>query len=108
LGTSTIAKAKEYFSNLDLHEIQFSNLSTDISNESNSDKDDDDDDNSTSMQLATSSKPTPDSPVSGSDLIVIAFSQKKAEERKQWLNKIEKGIFCNYTQTQDGGLEISF
>ena len=60
------------------------------------------------MQLATSSKPIPDSPVSRSDLIVMTFSQKKAEECKQWLNKIEKGIFCDYAQAQDGRLEFSF
>lgn len=59
------------------------------------------------MEQVKSSKATPDVPVSGSNLIDMAFSQKKVEQRKQWLNRIEKGIFCDYSQVHSGGLKFS-
>ena len=59
------------------------------------------------MEQVKSSKATPDVPVSGSNLIDMAFSQKKVEQRKQWLNRIEKGVFCDYSQARNGGLKFS-
>ena len=69
--------------------------------------DEDSDEDSTAMEQVKSSKATPDVPVSGSDLIDMAFSQKKVEQRKQWLNRIEKGIFCDHSQAHSGGLKFT-
>jgi DNA topoisomerase-2 len=45
--------------------------------------------------------------VSGSDLIEMAFSKKHVEERKTWLNKLEKNTFLDYAEAQIDGMKYS-
>ena len=45
--------------------------------------------------------------VSGSDLIEMAFSKKHVEERKTWLNKLEKNTFLDYAEAQIEGMKYS-
>ena len=85
--------AKEYFSNLDIHEIHFNELSTDFTrddDEMNVDNDDDDNDIT-----------------SGAGLISMAFSKQKADERKKWLSNIPKGTYLNYSEAQKKGVNYS-
>lgn len=91
LGTSTSSEAKEYFSNLDIHEIRFNELSSDIVNFDDEDKD----------------EPMPDEITSGASLIDMAFSKSKVEARKRWLNNIEKNTFMNYSKAQKSGVNYS-
>ncbi|EED89878.1 DNA topoisomerase [Thalassiosira pseudonana CCMP1335] len=72
LGTSTSSEAKEYFSNLDIHEILDNDAIT-----------------------------------SGAGLIDMAFSKSKVEERKKWLNRVEKDTFLNYSAAQRNGVNYS-
>jgi len=92
LGTSTSSEAKEYFSNLGIHEIHFNDLSTDII--THDDLMDD--------------EVVPDNVISsGAGLIDMAFSKSKVEDRKNWLNRIEKDTFLNYREAQDKGVNYS-
>ena len=92
--TKFISSAKEYFSNLDIHEIHFNNLSTDIISSS------DDDDGMETNE--------PDEIIStGAGLINMAFSKSKVEDRKRWLNSIEKDTFLNYSEAQSAGVNYS-
>jgi len=91
LGTSTSSEAKEYFSNLDIHEIHFNDLSSDLIS-----RDDDMD------------EAVPDDAMSsGAELINMAFSKSKVEDRKKWLNRIEKDTFLNYREAQQNGINYS-
>lgn len=92
LGTSTGAEAKEYFSNLDIHEIHFNELSTDHVT-----RDDDDE----GMEMDDNSINT------GAGLIEMAFSKSKVEDRKKWLNTVEKDTFLNYSEAQKNGINYS-
>ncbi len=83
LGTSTSAEAKEYFSNLDLHEISFTKLSTDLAEgRENMDCDDVFPDQNISS--------------SGADLIDMVFRKTRVEDRKTWLNSVDKDTFLDY------------
>ena len=93
LGTSTSGEAKEYFSNLDIHEIHFNELSSDVIS-----RDDDDDMNVEESNLAFTS---------GAGLIDMAFSKSKVEDRKRWLNRVEKDTFLNYSEAQKNGINYS-
>jgi len=93
LGTSTSAEAKEYFSNLDTHEITFNTISDDIVSF------DDDDDMSDDVPS--------DAISSGSGLIDMAFSKSKVEERKKWLNRVDKNTYLNYSEAQKNGVNYS-
>ena len=92
LGTSTGAEAKEYFSNLDIHEIHFNELSTDHVT-----RDDDDE----GMEMDDNSINT------GAGLIEMAFSKSKVEDRKKWLNTVEKDTYLNYSEAQKNGINYS-
>ena len=85
LGTSTSQEAKEYFSNLDLHEISFTTLSSDVV-KSSMDMDDVHPDQNISS--------------SGADLIDMVFSKTRVADRKTWLNNIEKGTFLDYAEAK--------
>lgn len=101
LGTSTSVEAKEYFSNLDKHEIHFGQLSKDtllIRNENAQDEEN-------SMDFDDDI--IPDFVSSGSDLIKMAFSKKQVEDRKVWLNNIKKDTYLNYANAQKGGVTYS-
>eukprot|EP00536_Pseudo-nitzschia_multiseries_P013725 jgi/Psemu1/320513/estExt_fgenesh1_pm.C_6050001 len=99
LGTSTAADAKEYFSNLDLHEIEFEKLSLDVKAE---DKDEDDDTEMDAQQ------PVPDGVSSyGAGLIDMVFNKKRADDRKGWLQNLKQNTFLDYSTAQGQGLKYS-
>jgi DNA topoisomerase-2 len=79
--------AKEYFSNLDIHEIHFNEISSDTI-------------------MFDENEPT-DLITSGSGLIEMAFAKNKVEERKKWLNRVEKDTFLNYRDAQKYGVNYS-
>jgi DNA topoisomerase-2 len=99
LGTSTSQEAKEYFGNLGIHEVHFSELSSD----------------KTSSQAVVAydsdamdfEDPAPDKVISGSDLIEMAFSKGRVEDRKIWLNNLEKDTYLNYSEAQEDGVKYS-
>ena len=95
LGTSTSGEAKEYFSNLDTHEIHFNELSTD---QVTRDELNDDDDDEEAVDDIFSS---------GAGLIELAFDKTRAEDRKRWLAKVEKGTYLNYSEAQKNGMNCS-
>ncbi len=96
LGTSTSAEAKDYFSNLEQHEITFCNISTDeVASELEV---------TDGMNLDSA---VPDIATSGSDLIEMAFSKSKVEERKNWLNNLKKDTYLNYSEAHVGGMKYS-
>ena len=96
LGTSTSSEAKDYFSNLDIHEIHFNELSSDY-------LDDDEDMNGVGMEDGDSIAAFK----TGSGLIEMAFSKSKVEDRKRWLNRVEKDTFLNYRLAQKNGINYS-
>lgn len=104
LGTSTSAEAKEYFSNLDRHEIPFVTLSNDTGTPDapiSLDEDDEDD---------VMAEPVPESALSsasGGDLIDMVFNKKRVSDRKEWLNSLKKDTFLDYATFQDCGLKYS-
>jgi len=92
LGTSTSAEAKEYFSHLETHQINFGTLSSD------SVQQDDQDD----MMVF------PDAVESGSDLIDMVFRKDRVEDRKQWLLNCPKDIYLDYSEVSaEDGLKYS-
>ena len=94
LGTSTSAEAKEYFSNLDLHEVHFDVLSNDmIENEEN-----------TSDEV---SPILPDNVKSGSDLIDMVFRKERVDDRKLWLSHVPKNVFVDFNKIAVDGLKYS-
>ena len=44
---------------------------------------------------------------SGSGLIEMAFSKSRVEDRKKWLNRLEKDTFINYSEAQNNGINYS-
>mmetsp|Transcript_21683 Transcript_21683/g.35833 ORF Transcript_21683/g.35833 Transcript_21683/m.35833 type:complete len:1417 (-) Transcript_21683:66-4316(-) len=99
LGTSTAAEAKDYFSNLQIHEVRFGEMSKDtktISKQEDMDVDD--------LDFA---EPVPDEQVSGSDLIDMCFNKGRVEDRKTWLNNLEPDTFLNYSEAQGGVVNYS-
>ena len=96
LGTSTSAEAKDYFSHLNLHEINFESISSDASNEA-----------STASDKMGVCEVTAGEEKSGSQLIDMAFNKKLVEDRKEWLNSIEKDTFLNYADAQEKGVTYS-
>ena len=85
--------AKDYFSNLDIHEIHFNELSSDIIDVDAEDVGEE----GMSDAVVTS----------GSELIDMAFSKSKVEARKKWLNGIEQNTFLNYSNAQKNGVNYS-
>ena len=63
LGTSTAAEAKEYFSNLDLHEIHFSDISSDKFIKREHVKEEDNPEEAHEDTVMEIDKPTPDAVV---------------------------------------------
>jgi DNA topoisomerase-2 len=104
LGTSTSAEAKEYFSNLDSHEIRFCELSADecrIIPITYSSSDSDNENPDVSVEIM------PEQTKSGADMIELAFSKKKVEERKGWLSNLEKDTYLDYSIAQHDGVKYS-
>lgn len=99
LGTSTAADAKEYFSNLDLHEIEFEKLSLDVKEEEKEEVDNLDFD---------AEQPVPDVAKSyGAGLIDMVFNKKRSDDRKDWLQNLKKNTFLDYSTAQGQGLKYS-
>jgi DNA topoisomerase II len=94
LGTSTSAEAKEYFSNLDLHEVHFDLLSNDVVRKEEMENDD----------LAPV---LPDNVHSGSDLIDMVFRKERVEDRKMWLSHVRKNVFVDFSKIAANGLRYS-
>lgn len=98
LGTSTSADAKEYFSNLDRHEIDFKNLALDVKEEEGEDSD----------IVALQEEPVPDTATSyGASLIDMVFNKKRANDRKEWLQTLKKDTFLDYASVQGEGVKYS-
>lgn len=89
---STTSAAKEYFSNLDIHEIHFNELSKDYISRDEED---------------IMEEEADDVIRSGAGLIEMAFSKNKVEERKKWLGRVEKDTFLNYSEAQANGINYS-
>eukprot|EP00586_Coscinodiscus_wailesii_P022889 CAMPEP_0172499578 /NCGR_PEP_ID=MMETSP1066-20121228/128235_1 /TAXON_ID=671091 /ORGANISM="Coscinodiscus wailesii, Strain CCMP2513" /LENGTH=1565 /DNA_ID=CAMNT_0013273369 /DNA_START=67 /DNA_END=4764 /DNA_ORIENTATION=+ len=108
LGTSTSAEAKDYFSNLDLHEIHFQELAND--NTTLAKIKAEDVSSSEDMEIeaaAVDDEPIPDMPISGTDQIDMAFAKKRVDDRKTWLNSMSKGTYLNYSQAQNRGVAFT-
>mmetsp|Transcript_33371 Transcript_33371/g.74997 ORF Transcript_33371/g.74997 Transcript_33371/m.74997 type:complete len:1397 (+) Transcript_33371:148-4338(+) len=90
LGTSTSNEAKQYFSNLESHVIEFNRLSTDIP-----DEDDDDVGEEEGASI----------PRSGDDLIQRFFSKKF--DKKQWMKRGDKASYIDYSEAGRRGLQYS-
>lgn len=98
LGTSTTADAKEYFSDLEKHEIPFQTISLDVVPEAIPSAND--------MELDL---PKPEHVSSwGSDLIDMAFSKKRVSDRKDWLNNTKTDVYMNYSEATSGVLYSEF
>jgi len=101
LGTSTSSEAKEYFSNLDLHEVCFDKLSTDkvallpMEVDESDDEMDFDDDKPAAKETT------------GSDLIDMIFSKRRVEDRKVWLSNLEKDTYLDYNEARENGITYS-
>lgn len=94
-GTSTSAEAKEYFSNLDLHLVNFGRLSHDLLDDNELDDDE-------GMRQAL-----PDTCTSGETLIDMVFSKKRVEDRKQWLTTCDRDTYLDYTDVDTEGIRYS-
>jgi DNA topoisomerase-2 len=106
LGTSTSSEAKEYFSNLELHEIPFSRLSDDHMVKGTERLVNDCDDTSLVQKMDIDINISSYSLInrSGSDLIQMAFAKSQAADRKVWINSIQnKDTFFDYISAQKNG-----
>lgn len=99
LGTSTAAEAKDYFSNLQIHEVRFGEISRDKQTIKQDEEMETDD-----LEFA---EPVPDQLVCGSDLIDMCFNKGRVEDRKTWLNNLEPDTFLNYSEAQGGTVQFS-
>lgn len=102
LGTSTSGEAKEYFSNLDLHEIPFVAISSDVEerpvlNDNDGLEDD----------FMTDTIPDQVVSSSGSDLIDMVFNKNRVDDRKEWLNNLEKDTYLDYSESRETGMKYS-
>jgi DNA topoisomerase-2 len=100
LGTSTSAEAKEYFSNLDKHEIHFGRISQDKALPLIQQAHEED-----NMEFDTNV--FPDEAVSGSDLIDMVFRKTRVEDRKNWLNALQHNTYLDYSLAQEKGVTYS-
>jgi len=103
LGTSTSQEAKEYFSNLDLHEIEFGQISEDRKDSqpivSEEEKVSDEDDMEFEV-TGNNNNNDNNKPITGSDLIDMCFSKARVDDRKSWLSALEKDTYLNYAEAQ--------
>ena len=99
LGTSTSSEAKEYFSNLDLHEVTFDTLSNDKVTIMSTDEYDSD-----GMDFEDQRAPKE---TTGSDMIDMIFSKKRVEDRKLWLGTFQKDTYLDYSEARENGVTYS-
>lgn len=91
LGTSTSAEAKEYFSNLKVHQINFAPLSTDVVDKNH--------------EEFIEPETLPDT---GAELIDMVFKKDRVAERKNWLlNTKSNGVYLDYSAVPQAGLKYS-
>jgi DNA gyrase/topoisomerase IV, subunit A/C-terminal associated domain of TOPRIM len=105
LGTSTSEEAKEYFANLDTHEVFFETLSKDKLVLKAPPKDEiqvEDDD------IVDTDEIVPDKHTSGSDLIDMVFRKDRVEDRKTWLNNLKEETFLDYGSLKDQGVGVKY
>ena len=86
--------AKEYFSNLRTHVIDFNKLSSDKIERSDSDDELDNDDKDSF-------------PTSGEGFVELAFLKKKVDDRKPWIKNADRSAFVDYREAQKNGLNYS-
>jgi len=101
LGTSTAADAKEYFSNLDTHEIGFERISLDVKMEEEEIDD---------LDFEHENKIVPDKVISsyGDSLIDMVFNKKRSDDRKDWLQNLAQDTYLDYAKVQQGeGMKYS-
>lgn len=101
LGTSTAAEAKEYFSDLDTHEIMFDLLSLDVKEEGDEEEDEENRNGTDELDFnpeSSKSAPKPDTANSyGGKLIDLVFNKKKADQRRTWMTKnLKKDTYLDY------------
>lgn len=89
LGTSTSAEAKEYFSDLGRHLIDFGCINED------------------QISIEETEQVLPDSVTSGSDLIDMVFRKDRVEDRKTWLSNIQAGVYLDYNEASTEGVRYS-
>ena len=87
LGTSTSAEAKEYFSHLDTHEINFAPIESDILGEEVQEL----------LPKVDSSK----------DMVDMVFRKSRVEDRKEWLNNMPGDVYLNYSEIGEDGVHYS-
>ena len=92
LGTSTSSEAKEYFSNLAIHEINFNEIG---------------DDHVSGLDDEMNEEESRDVINTGAGLIEMAFSKSKVEDRKRWLSRVKKDTFVDYRESQKNGINYS-
>ena len=107
LGTSTSAEAKEYFGNLDMHEVHFGKLEDDVDVLVVDDDDDEEEDVDMMEFEGSEQQSKPAKKTSGGELIEMAFSKSKVEDRKEWLGTFQKDTFLNYAEAQKQGVRFS-
>jgi DNA topoisomerase-2 len=88
------AEAKDYFSNLETHEVHFARLSTDKVDIIQNDGLDE-------------VHPDPDITTSGSDLIDMVFRKTRVQDRKNWLSALAKDTYLDYSTTGADGVKFS-
>lgn len=104
LGTSTAAEAKEYFSDLDTHEIQFADLSLDVKQENEEDEEADELDVLESSVVKEAASKSDKKLSYGGELIDMVFNKKKADERRTWItNNLKKETFLDYGEVKQQG-----
>jgi DNA topoisomerase II len=89
LGTSTSAEAKEYFSDLGTHLIDFGCIKED------------------QIAAEDTEQVLPDSVASGSDMIDMVFRKDRVEDRKTWLSNIKTGVYLDYKEASTEGVRYS-
>jgi len=92
LGTSTSSEAKEYFSNLNIHEISFNEIG---------------DDHVSGLDDEMNEEESRDVINTGASLIEMAFSKSKVEARKWWLSCVKKDTFIDYRKSRKNGINYS-
>lgn len=89
LGTSTSAEAKEYFSDLRSHLIDFGCIQED------------------SIVADESDQTLPNGVGSGAEMIDMVFRKDRVEDRKTWLSHVQDGVFLDYKEAAETGVRYS-
>jgi len=112
LGTSTSKEAKEYFSNLDEHLLDFAVLSSDKGHATADGTTKGEDEKGHATDDGTTKgdnekRIAPDNSCSSNDLIDMAFNKNRVNDRKSWLGSFQKDTYIDYAQYRDKGVPYS-